>query len=153
MDAITILKRCREAPEEIRRLGQRIRQRRDAATGISAPRTDKDGGGQRELDKIGRMLSDVSDLETQMERRRERHAAEKAAACVLLDTLPGLPSGVLYAWYLNRETAAEIARRLHYQASYIRKVKLRGEQALAELPPETVAAALPAWYLREEAGE
>lgn len=155
MEAITIFKRCRAAAGDIRRLTQRIQQRRDAMTSISAPQADPNGGSHSrgDPDKIGKMLADIDALERSLETRKQARTVEIAAACVLLDRLPDLESNVLHGFYIRQESTANIARRLRYQDSYIRKVKINGEKVLGELTADQVAAALPPWYLREYGGE
>ena len=65
MNAITILKRCRAAKNDIERLQQRIEQRRDVLGSLSAPQADPNGGshGTGDKDKIGRILADIDELE------------------------------------------------------------------------------------------
>ena len=154
MEAMEILRRCREASGEIARLRVRIQQRRDAMTSIgAAPPDDKGGSRARgDPDRIGRLVAEVDALEKAIEGREQEYAVETAAACVLLDTLPELDSRVLHAYYVKRESVTVIARRLKYQDGYLRKVKSRGEKALTALPGETVTAALPAWYIKKHGG-
>ena len=130
MQAMQILTRCRRAADDQRRLSQQIRRRQDAE-------------------------ADTEGLEKQLAERREAYAVETAVACVLLDQLPELHSGVLHRYYILRETTAVIAARMHYSQSYVRRVKRDAERRLAELPPETVTGALPRWYAQlydEEGG-
>ena len=42
-----------------------------------------------------------------------------------------------------------IAKRMGYTEGYIRKLKKEGENLMDALPVDTVAACLPAWYIRE----
>lgn len=155
MQAIDILQRCRDATGDIRRLAQRIQRRRDALTSISAPLPDPNGGSheQNDPDKISRVEAEIDALERKKRAREDAQRAEVAAACVLLDSLPELEGSVLHGFYIKQESTAGIAKRLRYQDSYIRKVKISAEKALKEIPPEQVAAALPPWYLREYGGE
>ena len=155
MEAITIFKRCRAAAGDIRRLTQRIQQRRDAMTSISAPQADPNGGShsQGDPDIMGKMMADIDELERSLEARKQARTVEIAAACVLLDKLQDPESSVLHGFYIKQESTASIARRLKYQDSYIRKVKINGEKALGELTADQVAAALPPWYLREYGGK
>lgn len=152
MDALTILKRCRAADEDIRRLEQRIQQRRDAMTSINAPQADPDSGsrGPRDPDKIGKILGDIDILERRLTARKQARNVELAAACVLLDGLQAMESSVLHAYYVRQEDTAVIARRMKYRDSYIRKIKARGERHLSAMAPEQVAATLPPWYLKEQ---
>ena len=151
MQAMVILKRCRDAEKEIARIRMRIRQRRDLATSIGAPALDPNrvGRGSGDPDKNGRLAAEAVDLQNELQRRMERKAAEEACACTLLDLVPDAESDVLYHYYVMRESTGEAARALHYQDGYVRKVKRRGEEIMRLLSPEKVAEALPAWYLRE----
>lgn len=158
MDAITILRRCRESEGEIRRLDQRIRQRRLAIDSLQAPQMDPNGGsrGSGDPDKMGRMFAELDLLERERDRRKEERNAETASACALLDMVPELESKVLYAYYVETMvdgvhlTTGDIARREKYTPAYLRKVKRRAEQLLDMLTAERVAGTLPGWYLRSE---
>ncbi len=155
MEAIIILRRCRTAAGEIRWLNQRIQQRREAMTSLSAPPFDPNGGshGQSAPDKLGKLLSDIDSLERSLENRKQARLVEIAAACALLDRLPALESSVLHGFYIKQESTSSIAKRLNYQDSYIRKVKINAEKTLGELTADQVAAALPLWYLQEYGSE
>lgn len=154
MEAMTILKRCRTAKNDIQRLRQRIGQRRDVLTSLSAPQADPNGGsrGTGDKDKTGRILADIDQLEREIAARREAYEAEKVAACALMDMLPDLEGRVLYDYYVRCWDTPEIARKEKYTAGYVRKQKRSAEQLLEMLSPERVATVLPAWYLREEDG-
>ena len=103
MDAMTILRRCRESDEDIRRLEQRIAQRRMAMDSLQAPQMDPNGGsrGSGDPDKTGRMVAELDLLERDRDRRNEERNAEIASACALLDMVPELESKVLYAYYVE----------------------------------------------------
>ena len=150
MKAITILKRCRKAEAEKRRIRQRIEQRRDAIACIT-PRMDSVGGGRgtAEPDKIGAFVAAVAELENRLKLREQAHSVEIAAACTLLDTLPEAESGILYAYYVKCGKVPGIAARMGYSESYARKLKAEAEKHLGELPESAIAEALPAWYLQE----
>ena len=81
--------------------------------------------------------------------KRRRARALGAAACVLLDALPEGESSVLHAYYVKRLKMPAIAKRMGYTEGYIRKLKKEGENLMDALPADTVAACLPAWYIRE----
>lgn len=155
MNAITILKRCRAAKNDIERLQQRIEQRRDVLGSLSAPQADPNGGshGTGDKDKIGRILADIDELEREMEARKEAEKAEKVASCALMDMVPDLEGRVLYDYYVKRMDTPEIARKEKYTAGYIRKTKRNAEQRLDMLGQERVRSVLPPWYLREKGGE
>ncbi len=154
MNAMTILKRCRAAKNDIGRLLQRIEQRRDVLDSLSAPQADPNGGsrGTGDKDKIGKILADIDELEREVEARKEAEKAEKTAALTLLDMVPDLEGRVLYDYYVKRWDTPEIARKEKYTAGYVRKTKRNGEQLLEMLSPERVDSVLPAWYLREKGG-
>lgn len=155
MDAMTIFERCRSAAGEIRRLNQRIQQRREAMKSAPAPQPDPSGGSRTRAatDRTGKMVADIDALERQLEARKQARGAELAAACALLDDLPELESSVLYGYYIGMESAASMARRMKYQDSYIRKVRRNGEKLLNELSGDQVAAVLPTWYMHRYGGD
>lgn len=155
MKAMTILRRCRAAQADEERLQERIWQRRDVLESVSAPQGDPNGGSraQGDRDKIGAILGDIDQLERELQERKEAELAEKAAAVVLLDMVPDLERKVLYDYYVRRWDTGEIARKEKYTAGYVRKTKRNGEQLLDMLGPERVAAALPAWYIKEKGEE
>lgn len=140
MDAIGILNKCRDAPEAIRRTEQRIWQRRRFLDGAR--------GSPESL------AAEIGALEQRLKGQRERLAVETAAACALLDLLPGKESAVLYAYYIDGLSAAGVARRLRYSEGYVRRLRRQGEERLRRIPEDGVAAQLPAWYRKEtEYGE
>ena len=155
MKAITILKRCRAAGNDTRRLEQRIEQRREVLTNISAPQADPIGGsrGTGDPDKTGRILAEIDALERELEARKEAENAEKVAACTLLDMVPELEGKVLYDYYVRRWDTPKIASKEKYTAGYVRKTKRNAEQLLEMISPERVGSTLPAWYLREKGGD
>ena len=75
------------------------------------------------------MMADIDELERSLEARKQARTVEIAAACVLLDKLQDPESSVLHGFYIKQESTASIARRLKYQDSYIRKVKINGEKS------------------------
>lgn len=151
MKAITILRRCRTAKEDIERLAQRIAQRHDVLTALSAPQADpngviRGGGGS---DKMGRIMGDIDQLEREKTAREDAEQAEKMAACALMDMVPDLEGKILYAYYVRCVDTGEIARKEKYTPGYVRKTKRRAEQLLEMISEERVNALLPPWYLRE----
>ena len=155
MDAMTILRRCRESEEDIRRLEQRIAQRRMAMDSLQAPQMDPNGGsrGSGDPDKTGRMVAELDLLERDRDRRNEERNAEIASACALLDMVPELESKILYGYYVLGEDTTVIAHRENFQPNYTRRKKRDGEKLLDLLTPERVAGTLPRWYLEREGGD
>ena len=90
MNAMTILKRCREAKSDIERLEQRKEQWQDVLSSMSAPQADPNGGshGTGDKDKIGRIYADIDELERKIEARKNAAEAEKVSATVLLGMVP-----------------------------------------------------------------
>ena len=134
MNAIWILTKCRDAPEAIRRTEQRIWQRKRFASTRGSPDS---------------LAGEIAALEKRLQGQRERLAVETAAACALLDLLPGNQSAVLYAYYIDGLSAAGTARRLRYSEGYVRRLRRQGEDRLRRIPESEVAAQLPAWYRKE----
>lgn len=154
MNAMIILKRCREARGDIGRIQQRIAQRRDVLNSLSAPQADPNGGSRPagDNDKYGRIWADIDQLEREKAARKEAYEAEKVASCALMDMIPDLEGKVLYDYYVRRWDTTQIARKEKYTAGYVRKTKRNAEQLLAMLDPDRVNATLPAWYLKEKGG-
>ena len=155
MNAMTILKRCRAAKSDIERLQQRIGQRRDVLTSLSAPQADPNGGsrGSADRDKIGRIMADIDALERELEAREDAERAEKVAVCALMDMVPDKEGKILFGYYVKRLDTGAIARKEKYQVSYVRRVKRDAEKLIGMLSEEKVNATLPPWYLKEKGGE
>ena len=151
MEAITILKRYREAKSDLERLDQQIQRRWDAINSLSASRLDPNGGGHGsgDKDKTGRILGDIDDLERQKKEREQDEAVELASACTLLDMVPDREGTILNGYYIRRENTAQIAMRLHFSEVYIRKTKRGGEKLLGLLTRERVHGTLPKWYIEK----
>ena len=155
MNAMTIMKRCRAAKSDVDRLQQRIDQRRDVLTSLSAPQADPNGGsrGSGDKDKISRILAEIDELERERDGRKEKAEAEKVAACALMDMVPDLEGKILFGYYVKRLDTTAIARKEKYQTSYVRRVKRDAEKLIEMLSDENVNRTLPAWYKKEKGGE
>lgn len=151
MQAMEILKRCRNAENEIIRIESQIRRRRDLLGQTGAPAMDPNRGGRgsSDPDKTGRILGDIDLLERALEARKQRKAVEEAASIALTEMAPELEGKVLYRYYVKRDTVAGIARKEKYTEGYIRKVRKRGEEIMRLLSPEKVATTVPRWYIEE----
>lgn len=152
MNAMTIMRRCRAAQDDIDRIQQRIEQRQDLLRSISAPIGDPNGGsrGSGDTDKTGRILGDIDVLEREMAARREEWNAERVAALSLLEMVPDLEGKVLHDYYVKCMDTTEIARKRKYATGYVRKTKRSGEQLLEMLGTERLKSVLPAWYINKE---
>jgi len=154
MKAITILKRCRAARNDIDRLQQRIDQWRDVLTSLSAPQADPNGGsrGSGDKDKTGRIYAEIDALEREKAVRQDRAEAERVATRALMDMVPDLEGKILFDYYARGWDTPKIAKAEKYTAGYVRKTKRAAEQLLEMLDPDRVDETLPAWYLREKGG-
>ena len=155
MNALDIMKRCRAAESDIGRLQQRIDQRRDVLTSLSAPQADPTGGsrGTGDKDKTGRIIAEIDELERERDARREAWEAEKVAACALVDMVPDLEGRILFDYYVRGMDTVQTAKKEKYQTSYVRRVKRDGERLMEMLSPEKVRSTLPTWYIREKGGK
>ena len=153
MKAMEILRRCRSAKAELAQLQQRIDQRHDVLTSLSAPQASPDRGsrGTGDLDKTGRIYSDIDLLEREKAARGEEYEAEKISALALADMIPDLEGKVIFDYYVRVWDTTEIARKEKYTAGYVRKTKRQAEQLLEMLSAERVESTLPAWYLKRAA--
>ena len=154
MKAITIMKRCRAAKNDIDRLQQRIDQWHDVLTSLSAPQADPNGGsrGSGDKDKTGRIYAEIDALEREKTARQEAAEAERVATRALMDMVPDLEGKILFDYYARGWDTPKIAREEKYTAGYVRKTKRAAEQLLDMLDPVRVDSTLPAWYLREKGG-
>lgn len=149
MDAMTILRRCREAGHDIERLEQLIAQRREVLDGLSGPQMDPNGGGRggADPDKVGRIVADIDELERKKQRREDEHEVEKVAATAMMDWLETTEGKVIFEFYVNNLTTAQIAKAKNYSQGYVRKVKANAEGKLRMVSEERISELVPRWYL------
>lgn len=149
MDAMTILKRCRAAERDIERLEQLIAQRRAVLDGLSGPQLDPNGGGRggQDPDKTGRIVADIDELERKKQQREEEHEVEKVAVTAMMDWLPIMEGKVIFGYYVDGLTTAEISKKEKYTMGYVRKAKRRGEELLGMVYEEKISELVPRWYL------
>lgn len=146
MNAMTILNRCRAAERDMAEIEERIRQRRDAMTMLSAA-PGREGGQGPARDRMAETAAAIADMERQLEDRRARHAVELVAVSALSETLDGAEGRVVYLYYGKGLTARAVARRLKYTEGYIRQLRKRAEDRLREIEGERLMEYAPAWYL------
>lgn len=151
MKAITILERCRDAEGDMRRIRQRIQQRREASECITPKPGSSEGRGRApaEPDKIASIVASIDELENDLAKREQARRAEVSAACALIDMLPESISTVMHKHYVKRQKTFAIAKRMGYSEGYIRKLKAKGEQLLGEISQGTIMATLPDWYAEQ----
>jgi len=154
MDAMTILNRCRNGANDIKRLKEKIDRLYDVLTNDSAPTADPNGGGRGsgDKDKMGRIMAEIDVLQQEKAAREEAWMAEKTAACTIVDMVPDTEGKILYDYYVKRWDTTTIAQKEKYASGYVRKTKRNAEQLLQMLSAERVKDLLPAWYLKEKGG-
>ena len=150
MRAMTILKRCRAAKQDLTRLGAQLERRRDAMGAFGGMRLDDIGGsrGGGESDRMAAMSAEIDEIERAIRDRKEAKLAEISSAVQLIDLAENeLQGEILYRYYVGGDSCGEIARTKNYDRSHVQKQKKAGEQAMGRLTGEAVAATLPPWYL------
>lgn len=150
MNAVHILERCRNAPQEKDSIKQSIERYRDGAMSISRYGLEAGGHGSSDGDKLADIAVRVSEKEEALAKREREYAAEVSAACLLLDRLPDQESGVLHLFYLQGYTLVNVAQRIHNSYGYVRKLKSDGLTLAEQIPLLDVARAMPDWYLQQE---
>lgn len=148
MNAVDILKHCREAKGEIAGLREQIERKREILTALPTLKTDDIGGGHGtpERDKTGRILADIDMLEREIQAREDEWSAESIAAVTFLDRLPLIESKILYQYYIKRRGTEEIANKENYTSGYVRKAKRTAEKKLEFVLFDEIAYLFPDWY-------
>lgn len=152
MKAMEILKRCRDAREDLARLELKLSQRRSAADSMGSPMGGSGRHGSGPSDKVGNIAADIADLEAQKQEREYARSVEIASACALLDMVPIRESEVLYGYWVEGKTTTQVAKGKHYTVAYVRRIKRDGERQLDMLTEERVNSTLPRWYLERYGG-
>ena len=150
MNAVHILERCRQAPQDRESIEQRIQRYRDGAMSISKYGVSAGGHGAGGGDKLAEIASQIDEAARALAQREREYVAEVAAACTLLDRLPDLEGRVLHLYYVQGYTLSVISERMHNSYGYVRKLKGDGMVLAAAIDLVEVARALPAWYLEQE---
>lgn len=148
MNAVDILKHCREAKGEIEGLREQIERKREILTALPTLKIDDIGGGHGtpERDRAGRILADIDMLEREIQTREDEWSAESIAAASFLDRLPQAESKVLFEYYIKRLDTETIGRKGNYTGGYVRKMKRTAEKKLEFVLFEDIAYLFPDWY-------
>ena len=151
MNGLVIFQRCREAADDIEKLERVTERKRERMRSMVGWRMDPNGGsrGGGESDRMAAMAAAVDEAEEKKRDREEAFRVEVAAADQLLDMVPELESEILERYYINRDTLAEVARKMHLTAGYVRAKKRDADLAAEMISAERVAAAVPDWYRRK----
>lgn len=150
LTGMVILRRCRNADEDIAMIDARIRRQRETMDAMGGMRMGAGGGrGSADPDRMGRMMAKLDGIEREKARREQEKDAEIYSAGRLIDMLPDLEGEILHQYYVLCRTTGQIARKLGYTGSYVRKKKTDGEETMERIiSPERVAATLPEWYVK-----
>ena len=151
MQAMTILKRCRAAKQDLERLGAQLERRQDAMRAFGGIRLDDVGGGRSAGgDRMAKMSAEIDEIERAIQDRKDAKYAEIGSAIQLIDMLEDeLEGSVLHRYYVTGDSCNGIVRALKYDRSYVLRKKREGEADIGKLSEETVAATLPAWYIKK----
>ena len=150
MQAMTILRRCRKAKEDLKRLELQLERRNDAMRAFGGNRIDDIGGSRvgGGSDRMARMSAEIDEIERAIRDRKEARIAEVGSAIQLIDMLEDdMEADVLYRYYVTGDGIAGIARAIPCDRSYVQRKKKDGEQSMGRLAGEQVAATLPGWYM------
>ena len=150
MQAMTILRRCRKAKQDLQRLDLQLERRQDAMRAFGGIRMDDIGGsrGGGGSDRMARMSAEIDEIERAIQDRKEARMAEVGSAIQLIDMLEDdTAADVLYRYYVTGDGIAGISRAIPCDRSYVQRKKKDGESVLRELAAEKVAETLPGWYL------
>lgn len=150
LTGLEILRRCRAASDEIASLDARIRRQRETMGAFGGTNLGAVGGrGSADPDRMGRMAAKLDEIERRKAAREEEMNAELCSAGLLIDMLPDTEGEILHLYYVMGLSTGDIARKIRFAGSYVRKKKSDGEDIMEHaIAPERVAATLPAWYLR-----
>lgn len=148
MRAMTILKRCRAATEDLERLESRLERRQDAMRAFGGIRLDDVGGGRSSgEDRMARMSAEIDGIEREIRDRKEARIAEIGSVIQLIDMLEDdLEGEILHRYYVTGDTCQGIARTKSFDRSYVVRKKKAGEENLEKIPGDAVDATLPEWY-------
>lgn len=150
MQAMTILKRCRAAKQDLERLGAQLERRQDAMRAFGGIRLDDVGGGRSAGgDRMAKMSAEIDEIERAIQDRKDAKYAEIGSAIQLIDMIPDLEGDILHRYYVTGDSCPGIARALRYDRSYVLRKKREGEASIRKISEETVAATLPAWYIKK----
>lgn len=128
MEAIEILHRCRNGEEDVWRLRRRLRQLERCGASADA------------------VKDDLEACQAAMAKRIRALDAETMAACRIVDTLPDPACGILYRYFVARQSQGEIAAALHITSGYYKRKKREGLAVVQEMDGVMVDALLPEWY-------
>lgn len=148
MDAMTICQRCRRAPQEIAEIEDRIQQRRDALTTLSAA-MGREGSQGPARDRMAETAAAIADMEKTLTGRKNRQAVELVAVSALSEALEPPMSRVIYLYYGKCLTARAVAKRMKYTEGYIRQLRRQATDRLRAISGDQLLDYVPAWYLEE----
>lgn len=132
MKATEILYRCRRGEAEVQQLQRRLTRWQRLDTGEE------------------KTSADVADCQARLEKRMRELDAEKIAACRIVDMLPDPTCGILYRYFVARQSQDCIVSALHIAVSTYKKHKRVGLEMAEQMDDVLIDSLLPAWYTGRE---
>ena len=119
-----------QAEKRIRTLKRSISALRSLATSLSAPI-----GGDRvqatgSNDRTGRLVAEIADAETEMEREIQRLTVLRIEAIRMIRTLQEPDQSVMFLRYIAGKTWESVAEQAEYEIRYTYKIGKRGLNTL-----------------------
>jgi len=150
--ALEILERCRNAPDDLKKLEAQKARLWECAQGMRGQDLGRIGSpGTAEPDKMSAFSAEIDAVERLIAKRLKEKAAEEKAACLLIAFIPAIMGEVLYRYYVVGTSLAAIATHCKYHPSYVRKLKARGDSLVKNVLENEVTGMLPEWYLKQAA--
>ena len=146
MNGVDILKRCRSAGEEIRRLTEKWKRLEECATSVSSPLNSTGGSRSGVTDRVARFATEIDECRRAIAARRKRFDVELLTSCDLINRLTEPECSVIYRFYIQGQTVAEIAKALKYSEGYVKQVKRRGLDQIGAIPAAEIERMVPDWY-------
>lgn len=128
MKAKEILYRCRNGEMEVQQLQRRL------------SRMQRCGASE------GAIREDVASCQASLDKRCRELDAEKIAACRIVDMLPDPTCGILYRYFVARQSQDCIVSALHIAVSTYKKHKRLGLEMAEQMDDMLIDSLLPEWY-------
>lgn len=131
MNALDILKRCRDGFDEVKEIESAIQRR----------------------EKMGIGTEELPDLQHRLQMRKRRHRAERTATLYICESLKAAERDVMFARYAERKSVAQISIFLKISESSVKRTIRIAEQNLELLGMSDMTGYLPEWYEKQERSE
>ena len=147
MNALELMRRLREMPDEEKRIREHIDMCRDAAMQITARYGQQEAGGSGESDKMAAHAARVEKYQRQLDALKIDWQWQLGACVRISERIDeDVQRKILYHYYAKCWTLSAIAVSLGYSEGYIRKRKQQLDKTLSEMD---AAAYVPPQYEKE----